>query len=168
MSTYWIYSNLQSENYLMKMKIALGLLSISLIGGAAAAQFKPEDAIKFRQSAYTTMAWNMSRIKANITGTYNKDEVIKAANVIQAIANSGLGTLYMPGTDKGRGWVETRVKSESFTDTEGVEEVAVAFNKEANEIAKVAATGDVAAVNAQFDKLGKSCKGCHDKYRVDE
>ena len=48
------------------------------------------------------MAWNMVRIKTNVEGTYNKEEVIKAANAIQAIANSGMGALYLPGTDKSR------------------------------------------------------------------
>ncbi|NJD25059.1 MAG: cytochrome c [Betaproteobacteria bacterium] len=151
----------------MKTKLALALVAAT-IAGSAAAQMKPEDAIKFRQSAYTTMAWNMGRIKMNIEGNYNKEDVIKAANVIQAIANSGMGALYLPGTDKGKGWKDTRVLPELFTDKEGVGKVAGAFNKEANEMAKVAATGDAAAVKAQFGKLGESCKGCHDNYRRDE
>ena len=41
----------------------------------------------------------------------------------------------------------------------------MAFNKEANELAKVAATGDAAAVKVQFGKLGQTCKGCHDDFR---
>ena len=91
-----------------------------------------------------------------------------AANVIAAIANSGLGALYVPGSDKGKGWKETRVKKELFTDKEGVGKVATAFNQAANEMAKVAATGDQAAVKAQFGKLGETCKGCHDKYREED
>ena len=152
----------------MKTKIALALLSVSLVSGAAVAQVKPEDAIKWRQSGYAFMAWNMGRIKANVDGTYNKDEVIKAANAIQAIANSGMGALYLPGTDKGKGWKDTRVKPELFTDKEGVGKVATNFVQQANEMAKVAAAGDAAAAKAQFGKLGESCKGCHDKFRVDE
>lgn len=152
----------------MKTKIALALLSVSLVSGTAVAQVKPEDAIKWRQSGYAFMAWNMGRIKANVDGTYNKDEVIKAANAIQAIANSGMGALYLPGTDKGKGWKDTRVKPELFTDKEGVGKVATNFVQQANEMAKVAAAGDAAAAKAQFGKLGESCKGCHDKFRVDE
>ena len=149
----------------MKSKIILALLAVTLAGTASAQEVKPENAIKWRQSAYATMGWSMARIKANVEGTYNKEDVIKAANVIQAIANSGMGALYVPGSDKGKGWVETRVKPELFTDKEGVGKVAMAFGKEANEMAKVAATGDAAAVKVQMGKLGGTCKGCHDDYK---
>lgn len=149
----------------MKSKLLLALLAITLTG-TAAAQVKPEDAIKFRQSGYTFMAWNMARIKMNVEGTYNKEEVIKSANAIQAIANSGMGALYLPGTDKGKGWEDTRVKPELFTNKEGVGKVAGAFVKEANEMAKIAAAGDVAAVKDQFGKLSGTCKGCHDDFKI--
>jgi cytochrome c556 len=143
-------------------------LALAAIAGTTLAQMKVEDAITFRQSGYKFMAWNMGKIKANVEGQYNKDQVAAAANVIAAIANSGLGALYVPGSDKGKGWKETRVKKELFTDKEGVGKVATAFNQAANEMAKVAATGDQAAVKAQFGKLGETCKGCHDKYREED
>ena len=143
-------------------------LALAAIAGTTLAQMKVEDAITFRQSGYKFMAWNMGKIKANVEGQYNKDQVAAAANVIAAIANSGLGALYVPGSDKGKGRKETRVKKELFTDKEGVGKVATAFNQAANEMAKVAATGDQAAVKAQFGKLGETCKGCHDKYREED
>lgn len=150
----------------MKSRLLLALLTVTL-AGTAAAQVKVEDAIKFRQSGYGFMAWNMGRIKMNVEGgQYNKDEVIKAANAIQAIANSGMGALYVPGSDKGTGWEATRAKPGIFTDKEKVGKLAMAFNKEANEMAKVAATGDAAAVGAQLGKLGGTCKGCHDDYKA--
>ena len=43
----------------------------------------------------------------------------------------------------------------------------MAFNKEANELARVAATGDAAAIKAQFGKTGGTCKACHDAFRKD-
>jgi len=141
-----------------------------LVAGAAQAQQgpKPEDLIKYRQAGYKFMAWNTGRIKANLDGSYNKDEVVKAANTIAAIANSGMGALYASGTEKAVGGAFTHVKPELFTDKEGVGKVAAAFNKEANELARVAAVGDAAAVKAQFGKLVESCKACHKDYRVDE
>lgn len=150
-------------------KIVLAAIGVFAAAAAAAQQAqKPEDLIKFRQAGYKFMAWNTGRIKANLEGSYNKDEVAKAANVIAAVANSGMGALYAPGTDKAIGAVHTGVKPELFTDKEGVGKVAMAFNKEANELAKVAATGDAAAVKLQFGKLVEACKACHKDYRVEE
>ena len=149
-------------------KTLLAGFALSVVAGTTLAQMKVEDAITFRQSGYKFMAWNMGKIKANVEGQYNKDQVAAAANVVAAIANSGMGALYIPGSDKGKGWHETNVKPELFTDKEGVGKVARAFNDAANEMARVAATGDAAAIKTQFGKLGETCKGCHDKYRKEE
>ncbi|MBK7813788.1 MAG: cytochrome c [Rhodocyclaceae bacterium] len=149
-------------------KTLLAGFALSVVAGTTLAQMKVEDAITFRQSGYKFMAWNMGKIKANVEGQYNKDQVAAAANVVAAIANSGMGALFIPGSDKGKGWHETNVKPELFTDKEGVGKVARAYIDAANEMARVAATGDAAAVKAQFGKLGETCKACHDKYRKEE
>ena len=149
----------------MKKAIALGILSLTL-ATAASAQVKPEDQIKFRQAGYSFMSWNMGKIKANVDGEFNKEQVIAAANLIAATANSGMGALYLPGTDKGKGWEETRAKSNIWTDKEKMGKVATDFVREANEMAKVAAGGDAAAVGNQLGKLSGTCKGCHDDFKA--
>ena len=149
----------------MKSKVILALVAVAF-AGAAVAQEKIVNEIKWRQSAYGFAAWNMARIKTNVEGTYNKEEVIKAANAIQAVANSGMGALYAAGTDKGTGWEKTRAKPEIWTEQEKLGKAAMAFVKEANEMAKVAAAGDAAASKAQFGKLGGTCKGCHDDFKI--
>ncbi|MBM2962189.1 cytochrome c, partial [Escherichia coli] len=77
---------------------------------------KPEQLIKWRQSAYQTIAWNTARVKANVDGSYNKDDAARAAAVIAALANSNLGVLFQAGTDTGKGWRDTTVKANLFTD----------------------------------------------------
>ncbi|MCF8016028.1 MAG: cytochrome c [Chromatiaceae bacterium] len=146
---------------------ALGTLAIAFVGTATAADLKPEAQIQTRQAGYSFMSWNMGKIKANLDGDYSQPQVEAAANAIAGIANSGMGALYGPGTDKDIGDVKTRVKPELFTDQEGVGEVAVAFIEAANNMAETAALGDEAEVKAAFGKLGESCKACHKKYRKD-
>lgn len=144
---------------------AAGLIaSVTTFNAMAQQAPKPEQLIKWRQSAYQVLAWNTGRVKANVDGTYNKEDVIKAANTIAAIANSGLGALYAPGTETGKGWHETAAKPEIWTDKKAGE-AAAAFTKEANELAKVALAGDVATVKAQLGKVQGTCKGCHDDFR---
>jgi cytochrome c556 len=149
-------------------KIIVAALAIGLTGAAMGQVIgKAEDQIRWRQSAYQTMAWNMGRIKANIEGTYNKDQVVQAANVIQAIATSGMGALFQPDTSTGKGWHETNVKPEFFKpeSKDEIGKLAGAYIKEAKEMATVAAGGDAAAVKKQFGTLGKACDNCHDKFR---
>ena len=124
----------------MKKKVVLALVA-TLLAGSVIAQVKPESAIKYRQSGYAFMGWNMGKLKGMLIDnpdSFNKDQAVAAANAIQAIANSGMGALYVPGSDKGKGWEPTRVKAELFTDKEGV------------------------------GKVGESCKACHEKFREEE
>lgn len=146
---------------------ALGTLAVAFVGTATSADLKPEEQIQTRQAGYSFMSWNMGKIKANLDGGYSQPQVEAAANAIAGIANSGMGALFGPGTDKDIGDVKTRVKPELFTDQEGVGEVAVAFIEAANNMAETAALGDEAEVKAAFGKLGESCKACHKKYRKD-
>ena len=147
---------------LVFVAVALG------IAAGASAQVKPEDQIKFRKAGYAFMSWNMGKIKAQVIdnpGSFNKDQVAAAASLVAATANSGMGALFAPGTDKEVAGEKTRVKPEFFEQPDKVKELAMNFIKEANELAKVAATGDAAAVKAQFGKTGGSCKACHDEFR---
>ncbi|RTL51946.1 MAG: cytochrome c [Rhodocyclaceae bacterium] len=147
------------------IKSLAAALALTLSATAMAQQAtKPEQLIKWRQSVYQILAWNTGRIKNNVEGQFNKDEVVKAANVIAALANSGLGALYAPGTETGKGWKDTAAKPEIFTDKKAAE-AAGNFVKEANELAKIAATGDVAAIKVQQGKLTQTCKACHDDFR---
>lgn len=151
---------------LIRLTPALALL----VSSTAFADLKPEDAIKYRQAGYSFMAWNMSKIKAMVVDdseAFDQKKMIAAANTIAAIANSGMGALYIPGTEKDIGNIKTRVKPEFFTDTEGVRKVATDFFQAANEMQKVAQTDDVDAIEAQYKKLGGTCKACHDHYRKD-
>lgn len=152
----------------MKYKLALAVLFSAVSTAAFAGQ--PEDQqVKFRQSAYSFAAWNCAKIKNQVVEhpeAFNKDQVVAAANAVAAVANSGLGALYGPGTDQATGWKKSRLKPEFFDKPDDAKKAAVAFNKEANELAKVAATGDVGAIKTQFGKVGETCKSCHDSFRV--
>ncbi len=149
-------------------RLALGICAAALAGSALAADLKPEEQIETRQAGYTFMAWNMGKIKANLDGTYDAKQVAAAANVIAAIANSGMGALFGPGTDKDIGNVRTRAKPELFQNMPEVGKLAGNLVAAADNLAKVAATGDAAAVKTAFGDVGKSCKACHDKFRAKE
>jgi cytochrome c556 len=142
--------------------------ALSIATTAVYADMKPEDAIKYRKAGYNVMSWNMSKIKAmaiDAPESFDAKQVANAATAIAAMANMGMGALYIAGSEESIGDMKTRAKAEIFTDKDGVKEVAVKFNQAANELAKVAATGDKVAIAQAFKDTGASCKACHDKYR---
>jgi cytochrome c556 len=141
-------------------------LAFAAAGTAIAqAQPRPEQLIKWRQSAFQLVAWNSGRIKANLDAGYNKEQVVKSANALAAIANSGLGALFPAGTETGKGWHETSAKPELFKESDKFAAAGIAFAHEADELARVAAGGDAAAVKEQFGKVQRTCKSCHDEFR---
>lgn len=153
----------------MKTKLTLAIILATATTAAVAGPV--EEQIRFRQSAYSFLGWNTGKIKKQVVDhpeTFNKDYVAAAANAIAAVANSGLGELYGAGTDQGIGWKTSRLKPEFFQKKDEVTVVANHFNEAANELAKVAATGDINAIKTQFGKLGETCKGCHDLIRIKE
>jgi len=154
----------QRFNKVLGATLAITFLATS--AGVLAQQApKPESLIKWRQSAFQVVAWNSGRIKASLEGQYNKEEVQRAANAIAAIANSGLGGLFAAGTEQGKGWHDTSAKPELFKDAKHFGELGAAFGKEATELASVANGGDVTAIKAQFGKVQRTCKACHDDFK---
>lgn len=150
----------------MKKFVAFGILALSLVG-TVSAQVKPEDQIKYRQAGYSFMAWNMGKIKASLDGEFNVQQVQAAASAVAAIAGSGMGALYGPGTESDIGDRKTRVKPEAFQNMADLGKLATDFNAAAANLANAAAKGDKAAVQKAFGETGATCKACHDKYRLD-
>ena len=147
--------------------ILAAMLALVFAGTAIAQQApKPENLIKWRQSAFQVVAWNSGRIKSSLDSGYNKEQVLKAATAIAAIANSGLGSLFAAGTETGKGWHDTTVKPELFANSAKFAELGGEFGKESNELVRVVSSGaDAGAVKDQFGKLQKTCKSCHDEFR---
>src|SRR5262245_32774771 len=119
------------------LAVALGTTIAAAAVGVAFAQQgpKPEQLIKWRQSAFQVIAWNSGRIKASLDGNYDKENVLRSANTIAALSNAGIGSLFAPGTETGKGWKETSAKPELFKDTQKAGELNANFVREANELA---------------------------------
>ncbi|MBW8757655.1 MAG: cytochrome c [Burkholderiales bacterium] len=148
-------------------RLLVAALALASAASALAQQApKPENLIKWRQSAFQVIAWNSGRIKASLDGGYDKDQVLRSANAIAAIANSGLGSLFPAGTETGKGWHDTTVKADAFTDTPKFAEHGGDFARASSELVRlVSSGGDATAVKDQFAKLQKTCKSCHDDFR---
>ncbi len=142
-------------------------MAVALSGSWAGAQSapRPENLIKWRQSAYQVLAWNSGRIKAALGGRYDAGEVRSAAGALAAVANAGLPDLFVAGTAAGKGWRETTAGAAVFSDAAKFRALNDQFAREANELARVAAGDSQQAVSGQFLKVAQACKSCHERFR---
>lgn len=154
----------------MKALMTGAVAAVLLASTAVQAQMKPEEMVETRQAGYQFMSWNMGKIKAQVVDgkePYDQAKVAAAANAIAAIANSGMGSLYSPDTTTEQLGKATRLKPEFFQNLDEAGQIGRSFTAAANQLAKVAAEGDQAAIKKAFGDVGGSCKSCHDKFRAD-
>ena len=154
----------------MKALMTGAVAAVLLASTASQAQMKPEEMVETRQAGYQFMSWNMGKIKAQVVDgkePYDQAKVAAAANAIAAIANSGMGSLYSPDTTTEQLGKATRLKPEFFQNLDEAGQIGRNFTAAANQLAKVAAEGDQAAIKKAFGDVGGSCKSCHDKFRAD-
>jgi cytochrome c556 len=145
--------------------VALSLVLLPSFAVLAQSAPRPEALIKWRQSAFQVIAWNSGRIKSALTGKYDSREIQSAANALSALANSGLSSLFAPGTAEGKGWRETAASPAIFEDASRFRALSEQFARETAELARVADGADAQAVTRQFAKVAQTCKTCHDKFR---
>ncbi|MFA5677817.1 MAG: cytochrome c [Pseudomonas sp.] len=157
----------------MIKSVLAGALAMVVAGASLTAQAEavsPEDQIKLRKAGYSYMSWNMGKIKAQVIDqsvAYNQQQILAAANTLDAIANSGMGALYGPGTDKQVGSQTTRVKPEMFDNFDDVAKISGEMVQATAQLVAAANTDDQGAIRTAFAAVGASCKSCHDKYRMD-
>ena len=147
-----------------KTLFAFSAAALAVVSVAAHAQFaKPEDAIRYRQSAYVIMGAQMGKIAAQLKSDKpDLAQIQRSAGVVDFVSQLP-GEGYVPGSEKG-GNPPTRAKAEAFTDPK-IREVGKAMRTEVIKLVEVSKGGDIAAIRTQFQATAKSCDSCHDNYR---
>lgn len=79
-----------------------------------------------------------------------------------------LGTLFPAGSDQpqGKDPGQTMAKAEIWQNPDDFAAKLKAFGDEAAMLNTAVAGGDMAAISAEFEKVGETCGGCHKVYRA--
>lgn len=140
---------------------AATLLALS---APASAQFaKPEDAIKYRQSALFVMGQHFGRLGAMANGRIPFDAKMAAdnADIVADMAKLPWAG-FMPGTDKGT----TKAKPEIWTEQAKFKEGNEKLIAESAKLAAAAKTGNLDSLKTAFAATAGTCKACHDSFRA--
>lgn len=143
---------------LASFALAAACAAVSL---PAAAQFaKPEDAIKYRQSALFVMGQHFSRVGAMANGRIPYDAAAASANAEIVAEMARLPwTAFGAGTEGGKG------KPEVWKETAKFKEHQDRMVAETGKLVVAAKAGTIDALKAQFGATASSCKACHDSFR---
>ncbi len=138
--------------------------TLAAMAAPASAQFaKPEDAIKYRQSALSVLGTHFGRVGAMANGRVPFDAKVAADN---AELVAGMAKLpwagFAPGTDKGG---NTRAKPEIWTEQAKFKENNDKLVTESAKLAAAAKTGNLDALKTAFAATADTCKACHDTFR---
>jgi cytochrome c556 len=144
------------------------LASTAVLAAATAlpamAQFaRPDDAIKYRQSAFFVMGQHFGRIGAmvNNRAPFDAQAAAQNAEIVQAMSRLPFAG-FVDGTDRGG---TTRALPRIWTERARFDAAAARMQEEAARLAVAARTGDVAQLRTAFGAAAQSCKACHDNFR---
>jgi len=139
---------------------------VILLGLASQAQAvdEPENVIKYRQSVMKAMGAHMGGIVGVIKGEVSYvDDVVVHAQAVNAMSKLLVGIF-----PKGTGQMEsanTRALPAIWDDFSKLEATAKALETESAKLVEVAASGDLGAIGAQVQNVGKACGACHTPFR---
>ena len=147
----------------MKLRQALFLSAALLSSTAALAQFqKPEDAVKYRQSALFVMGQHFSRIGAMANGRAPFDAKAAQDNAAVVLAMCKLPWAgFAPNTEN----IKSKAKPELWMEMDKVKAAADKMMVSVVALDAAAKTGNLDAIKKAFGDTAASCKACHDAYR---
>lgn len=150
----------------MKTLAALVLaVSAATLAMPASAQFaKPEDAIKYRQSAMTLMATHVGRLGAMANGKvpFDAKQAAENAAVVESLAKLPWAA-FGEGTDKGR---SNKALPEIWKEPVKFKEGADKLVAEVGKLTAATKVGTLDSLKAAFGGVAGACKGCHDRFQA--
>jgi cytochrome c556 len=148
------------------MRTLAAALLFAAIALPAQAQVKPDDAIRYRQSAFQVLVWNWAPMGAMVRGRvpFDAKAFTQGATRVQQISAMLLEG-FPAGTEKGS--LQTAAKPEIWRNQADFQKKMKDFEAAVGQLVTVARSGDEAAMKAQFAKTSESCKACHDRYKAD-
>ncbi|CAN5249380.1 cytochrome c [soil metagenome] len=134
------------------------------LAAPASAQFaKPEDAVKYRQSALSVMGTHFSRLGAMVNGKVPFDAKVAGENaelvaMLAQLPWAGFG----PSTDKDS---HSKAMSEVWTEPAKFKTASDKLVAQSTKLAAAAKTGNLDALKTAFGATAETCKSCHDAFR---
>lgn len=143
--------------------ICLFLIAAACLPMQTVAESTTEKAVRARQSAYHVMGQQMGLINATLKGdlAFDKPSLKLRAQALDTLGRL-VGENYPAGSDKG----DTKAKPEIWKDRQRFKEFALASQEETAKLVQAVDAGSLDALKEAYGAVSKSCKTCHDEFKV--
>lgn len=143
--------------------------AISAAEPAAPAAAKPANVaalVKYRETAMEIMGKSNKSLKALVAGDVAMpDQMLIYAQTLASVSHT-IPSLYPEGS--GPKAVKTGAKANIWVEKDKWKAATDKMSQEADKLVEVVKSGDMKAIAAQQQAVGKSCGGCHDSFRVED
>ncbi len=150
-----------------RFTIFTALAATLLIAPTASAEDAPEDVVKYRALQMSAMGRHMGTTKLILKGNISRPEDLNGHAAALHSLGLNLEALF-PENTKPNDKLETEALPSVWENPEGFKKAVKAYNDATANFVEVAKTGDLKKGLEAYGKVGQSCGGCHDDFRVDD
>ena len=139
--------------------------SVAALATPAMAQFaKPEDAVKYRQSALTVMGTHFGRLGAMANGKapFDAKQAAESAAIVEFMSKLPWAG-FVEGSDKAG---NTKALPEVWSQPAKFKEASEKLMAETAKLGAASKVGTLDSLKAAFGPTGGACKNCHDSFRA--
>jgi len=139
----------------------IGALAASALVGGATIAWAQADIVKQRQENRKATGPAMRLIKATIESKGDAKVIVEQAAKLKQLEEA-FGKMFPAGSDT----ADSHALPTVWSDSAGFQAAGKTADAAYDKLAVAAGSGDYAAIGAAFGDVGKSCGGCHTKYRA--
>lgn len=134
------------------------VLALAVVEPAAAQFAQADDAIKYRQAAFTVMSQQMGRLAAMARGTapYDATAAQSAARAVETLSHLPWDA-FPAGSNGGA----ARIKGDPWKEAEQFGKLQSALKAQTAKL--VASAGSLESLRAQVGPTSQACRDCHEK-----
>jgi cytochrome c556 len=131
---------------------------------AAAPPADPARVVEYRKTAMEAAGKHMKATNLVLSGAVPRPQDLQGHATALHDLGVGFVDLFPAGTEHGKH--KTEAKAEIWSKADLFKAAAATYSTETQKLVEVSKSGDLAAFKAQYEAVGKSCKGCHDGFRA--
>ncbi len=149
---------------LLKISLLSALVAISSVSVAEDTK-QQKASIDYRKSAYKMILWHFKPMAGMVKGKidYDADAFAHNAKIFAQLSHLPIHGFELKSPSE-----NSRAKASIWDNYSDFESKMDDFSEAADNLAKVAAKGDLGKAKPAFAAAAKTCKACHKEYRLDK